>query len=186
MQKIHPLIDIDGRGRLVADKTDNSPAALLLVRKDMAQGFVFRDIRGTEMSAQFDEQLINDLVLQRPIELRIDVVRSLGPEGDGRNPFPVAIVPQVDKHEGLALQRLLHILHPFDDHASAHLLCRHGQQPYGFKGIVAQESEELPLNLSPFLLAFFGKGVGQVRAHHFPAIAHQIVHHEERNIRENI
>ena len=180
IQKVHPVVNAVPLGRLVADETDDGRRALGLEFQHTAKGIILVDVKSLEACAQPIEKLIEHRVVQVLIKLS---ALAVDPRRQRRNPLPVAIMPQVEKHEGMVGELGPHLFYTLKAHTPHHLLLRNGEQLECFHAIVAQKMIETTLNGLALLLRLFGKGIGNVAAHNLAAIA---THKRPRHVGKHI
>lgn len=175
-QEVRPVVHGLPLGTLVGDETDDFVLFLAPGGKYLAQGLLHGDAGAAVLFALVEKKTVDGLVSQRMVDLG-SLPDGVEPQGEGGEPFPVAVVPEIEETEllALALQRLLHLGDAYELHASVHLLVRHGAHLDDFHDDVAQEVVEPPFRPSAFSLGLFGEALFQLMAHQFPAVAYDMV-----------
>ena len=172
VEKLHPVVYADGSGALVGYEADVAALAFAAQAEDVAQGIVFGNVVVAETGAQMVEEAVEHGVAQGAVELSAG---GGGPHAHGADPFPVAVVAEHEKHEGLLLEFGIHLLHAEEFHAALHFVGRDGEHLDGFDGVVAEEPVETPFDGPAFDERAVGEGVFEIVPYHAPAVAHHVV-----------
>ena len=186
VEKVDPVVCVASARCLIRDKADNRAHALAAERKHAAQRVVFGDIFCSEARAQVGEQAVKQTVVERAVKLGAMRLGVLGPNGQRADPFPVAVMPEVDEHEGVVLQVTLQILYALKRHAAHDFLAAHREQLERLKGVVAEKAVKPALYLPDAPRRSVGERRYKVSAHHLTAIAHNEIDHRTTEVRDEV
>lgn len=129
----------------------------MMRRMDSGHG----DAHCAEALADGQEHLVHARILQRMVNLAaLALLRD--PQGQGRDPLPVAVMAQVDGAGLATKETFVHTVGALEDHAAANLLLADGEQFDGLHRIVAKPMVEVFLYLPQVGLRAIGEGAAQV------------------------
>ena len=167
---------------LVGDESDDGALPLLFELKNVSHRLVFRDVVGPKAGTHLIEERVERFAFERAVQLGAVGGLTRAPKRHGGNPFPVAVVPQIDKHERVRFQFAFHFFHALHNHSPLHFLGRDGEQFDGFNHIVAKPSVETFFNLSSLAHGTLRKRAVNVLAYHLSPIPHHIIDDGVTNI----
>ena len=181
IEEVHPQMRIFGARSLVGNETNHTLPSLSLKAHDFTQSVVLRYAFCAVMFAHLDEEFVHCLALQWAIEFA-KCRSGMEPKGKRRNPFPIAIVSEKDKHKIMGIQRTIYCLAIFKQHVAHHLFRLNGEQLKRFYTIVTKKMIEASLNLSQLLLRLLRERVLEIHAYHTTAILYNVVEHHVNKV----
>lgn len=178
MEKIYPFMDVDGLGTLIGDKAANHLFPFRFEAKNLAQNEVLINVVRTEMAAKLQKEFVEEVITDGFVKLaRINALTK--PDTEGRNPFPVAIMAEINEDKVVVAEEGFHLGNIGENHAPAYLAHRHGIELERFKNIVAEIMVETIDEAVSLRWRLLGKGACNIATHHSKAVAHHIANEKK-------
>ena len=173
MEKIYPFMDVDGLGTLIGDKAPNHLFPFRFEAKNLAQNEVLINVVRTKMTAKLQKELVEEVITDRFVKLaRINAFTK--PDTERRNPFPVAIMAEINEDKVVVAEEGFHLGNIGENHAPAYLAHRHGKELERFKNVVAEIMVETVDDAVSLRWRLLGKGACNIAAHHSKAVARHV------------
>lgn len=178
MEKIYPFMDVNGLGALIRDKAANHLFPFRLEAKNLAQNEVLINVVRTKMAAKLQKEFVEEVITDGFVKLaRINAFTK--PDTEGRNPFPVAIMAEINEDKVVVAEEGFHLGDIGENHEPAYLAHRHGIELERFKNIVAEIMVETVDDAVSLRWRLLGKGACNIAAHHAKAVAHYIANEKK-------
>lgn len=178
MEKIYPFMDVDGLGTLIGDKAANHLFSFRLEAENLAQNEVLINVVRTEMAAKLQKEFVEEVITDGFVKLA-GINAFTKPDTEGRNPFPVAIMAEINEDKIMVAEEGFHLGDIGENHAPAYLAHRHGIELERFKNIVAEIMVETIDEAVSLRWRLLGKGACNIAAHHRKAVAHYIANEKK-------
>lgn len=178
MEKIYPFMDVDGFGTLIRDKAANHLFPFRLEAENLAQNEVLINVVRTEMAAKLQKELVEEVITDRFVKLA-GINAFTKPDTEGRDPFPVAIMAEINEDKIMVAEEGFHLGDIGENHAPAYLAHRHRIELERFKNIVAEIMIETIDEAVSLRWRLLGKGACNIAAHHSKAVAHYIANEKK-------
>ena len=178
MEKIHPFMDIDGLGTLIGDKAANHLFPFRFEAKNLAQNEVLINVVRTKMAAELQKEFVEEVITDGFVKLA-GINALTKPDTEGRNPFPVAIMAEINEDKIMVAEEGFHLGNIGENHAPAYLAHRHGIELERFKNIVAEIMVETVDDAVSLRWRLLGKGAYNIATHHSKAVAHHIANEKK-------
>ena len=178
MEKIYPFMDVDGLGTLIRDKAANHLFPFRFEAKNLAQNEVLINVVRTEMAAKLQKEFVEEVITDGFVKLA-GINAFTKPDTEGRNPFPVAIMAEINEDKVVVAEEGFHLGDIGENHALAYLAHRHGIELERFKNVVAEIMVETIDDAVSLRWRLLRKGACNIAAHHSKAVAHYIANEKK-------
>ena len=169
-------------GHLVGNETDENGYAHLTITHEVTHRLFDRDVDTAHTLADVSHQSVHSGVLEGMVELGALSYCRVEPERHGADPFPVAIMSEID---GAILATPARVNDRFDLlelHAAPHLVGADGKELDGLDQDVAEIVVEILLDLPKLGFALVGEAGSEVAAHDVPTISHHAIDEQIKHV----
>ena len=177
VEEVAPMVDIEPERLLVGDVSDDRRDAFLAIPHHPTDGIGHRNAHRVEALADGKEHLVHARVFQRVINLSA-LRLGRNPKGQRSDPFPVAVVAQIDGARLAAADTLVHEFRFLEYHSALDFLLADGEQLDAFHQIVAKPVVKPFFYPTELLLFFLWERLRQVLPHDAAAIVYDVEYQE--------
>lgn len=178
MEKIYPFVDVDGFGTLIGDKATNHLFPFRFEAENLAQNEVLINVVRTKMTAKLQKELVEEVITDGFVKLA-GINAFTKPDTEGRNPFPVAIMAEINEDKVVVVEEGFHLVDIGENHAPAYFARGHGKELERFKNVVAEIVVETIDEAVSLLWRLLRKGARNIAAHHAKAVAHHVANEKK-------